>query len=61
MPAWGTPECLHPGTSRKRVPESHREKFLADLRADLNNLAPFSIAGMGISVRELEVWQQGKC
>jgi hypothetical protein len=41
------------------VPPEHREKFAADLQADLANLAPFSIAGMGFSVRELEAWQQG--
>lgn len=57
-------QCLH-GTelahyiqeqTEQRVPALHQEKFTADLQADLANLAPFSIAGMGISLRELETW-----
>lgn len=62
-------QCLHgellntyiQAQAEKRVPESHRKKFMSDLHTDLANLAPFSIAGMGLSVRELEAWQQGKC
>ena len=42
--------------TEQRVPALHQEKFTADLQADLANLAPFSIAGMGISLRELETW-----
>jgi Fic family protein len=40
-----------------RIPAPHRAKFMTDLQLDLANLAPFSIAGMGISRRELEAWQ----
>lgn len=43
----------------RHIPAQHQTKFMADLRDDLASLAPFSIAGMGISVRELEAWQQG--
>ena len=61
-------QCLHgdllnayiQAQVEKCVPECHWEKFTSDLHTDLANLAPFSIAGMGLSVRELEVWQQGK-
>lgn len=48
------------GQTAKHVPESYRTKFLTDLHTDLANLAPFSIAGMGISQQELAAWQQGK-
>lgn len=40
------------------VPAIHQEKFMADLRYDLEHLAPHNIAGMGFSRQELEQWQQ---
>ncbi|MDD5391777.1 MAG: Fic family protein [Thiothrix sp.] len=40
------------------VPAIHHEKFMADLRYDLEHLAPHNIAGMGFSRQELERWQQ---
>lgn len=61
-------QCLHgdllnayiQAQVEKCVPECHREKFTSDLHTDLANLAPFSIAGMGISLRDLEAWQRGR-
>ena len=41
------------------IPEMHHDKFMADLRFDIANLAPFNIARMGISRTELAVWLQG--
>ena len=38
------------------IPEVHQDKFMADLRFDIANLAPFNITGMGISRKELELW-----
>jgi hypothetical protein len=40
------------------VPAIHQEKFMADLRHDLEHLAPHNIAGMGFSRQELEQWQK---
>ncbi|WP_308874470.1 Fic family protein [Thiothrix subterranea] len=45
--------------TKTHIPPEHQEKFAADLHADLANLAPFNIAGMGFSVRELEAWLLG--
>lgn len=42
------------------VPPEHQEKFLQDLHTDLDNLAPYTIAGMGFSRNELEIWQRGR-
>lgn len=41
------------------VPPAHREKFLTDLYTDLNNLAPYNIAGLGFSLKQLEAWRKG--
>lgn len=43
-----------------QVPEEHQDKFMTDFRFDLENLAPFNIAGMGFSRGELEVWLSGR-
>ncbi len=43
--------------SKKEVPTEHREKFIADVQQDLENLEPFNIAGMGISKEELLSWK----
>jgi len=43
--------------SKKEIPAEHREKFIADVQQDLENLEPFNIAGMGISKEELLSWK----
>jgi Fic family protein len=43
--------------SKKEVPTEHREKFIADVQQDLENLEPFNIAGMGITKEELLSWK----
>ncbi|MEZ5536743.1 MAG: Fic family protein [Thiolinea sp.] len=40
----------------RQVPEEHQQKVLEDMRIDLAQLAPHSIAGMGITRQELEMW-----
>lgn len=42
------------------APPEHQQKFREDLYHDLANLAPFNIAGMGITRAELEAWQMQK-
>ena len=44
--------------SKKEIPTEHREKFIADVQQDLENLEPFNIAGMGISKEELLSWME---
>jgi len=44
---------------KEKVPENEQEKFVADLQHDLNTLAPYNIAGLGITQKELEEWQKG--
>ena len=44
--------------SKKEVSIEHREKFIADVQQDLENLEPFNIAGMGISKEELLSWME---
>lgn len=43
--------------SKREVPAEHREKFIADVQQDLENLEPFNIAGMGLSKEELLSWK----
>lgn len=45
---------------KQRVPEEHQQKVLDDMRVDLAQLAPHSIAGVGITRRELELWLGGE-
>jgi len=40
------------------IPEHDRQKFIEDVKTDLANLAPFTIAGMGINQQELEIWHE---
>jgi len=44
---------------KENVHENEQEKFLADLQHDLKTLAPYNIAGMGITQTELREWQKG--
>jgi hypothetical protein len=41
-----------------KIPEEDRAKFLADVKIDLQELAPFNIAGMSITQQELKTWQE---
>lgn len=43
--------------SKKYIPEEHRSKFLEDVSIDLNTLDPSKIAGMGITLADLETWK----
>ncbi len=43
----------------KNVPENDQKKFVADLQHDLNTLASYNIAGIGITQKELEDWKKG--
>ena len=38
------------------ISAEHREKFIADVKLDLQELAPFNIAGMNISQQQLKEW-----
>jgi hypothetical protein len=42
----------------ENVPKNDQKKFLVDLEHDLKTLAPYNIAGMGITKKELEDWQK---
>lgn len=43
----------------ENVPKNDQEKFGADLQHDLKALAPYNIAGMGITQKELAEWKKG--
>jgi len=43
----------------ENVAKNDQEKFRADLHYDLETLAPYNIAGMGISRKELAEWKKG--
>lgn len=38
------------------IPNEHRANFLEDVQEDLNNIAPQRIAGMGVTVGQLQAW-----
>ena len=40
------------------VEPQHREKFLSDVLAEINNLDASRIGGLGITRQELEAWQE---
>jgi len=42
---------------KENVAENEQEKFEADLQHDLNTLASYNIAGMGITQKQLEKWK----
>jgi hypothetical protein len=44
---------------KENVAENELEKFEADLQHDLKTLAPYNIAGMGITLKQLEEWKKG--
>ena len=42
---------------KENVAVNEQEKFAADLEYDLNTLASYNIAGMGITQKQLEEWK----
>jgi prophage maintenance system killer protein len=44
--------------TKEMIPIEHHAKFIEHVRNDLAELAPYTIAGMGISVEELEKWKK---
>jgi hypothetical protein len=42
----------------KDVEPQHREKFISDVLAEVENLDASRIGGLGITPKELEVWQE---
>jgi hypothetical protein len=40
------------------VEPQHREKFISDVLAELENLGASRIGGLGITREELEAWQE---
>jgi len=45
---------------KSHVENTAQEKFLSDLQFDLDELAPYRIAGMGLTQDELTKWLLGK-
>jgi len=45
---------------KENVAENEQEKFKADLQHDLNTLASYNIAGIGITQKQLEDWKKGR-
>jgi Fic family protein len=42
---------------KENIPKNDQKKFVADLQHDLNTLASYNIAGMGITQKQLKEWK----
>jgi hypothetical protein len=42
---------------KENIPKNDQKKFVADLQYDLNTLASYNIARMGITQKELKEWK----